>query len=231
MSKRKPTVPEFTSERSCAHCHNTAPHRIIHRHSNLQQNFHEAVGDYGVGFAFVMIECPACNNITLLREHWHTGMDDAQPQSVEIAYPCQPKLTGGLPTHIRSAVSATERVKAVDPNAYGVLVRRGLELLCEDRGAHGRNLHDRLKDLGAKNEIPERLVKIALGLKNLGNIGAHAGLGDLSPREVPLMTSLFEAILEHVYGAPHLIEVVEQRMKELTSNRPPRSQVRSKGAT
>jgi hypothetical protein len=110
-------------------------------------------------------------------------------------------------------------VKAIDPNAYAVLVRRGLELVCKDRGAQGRDLHDRLKDLGARNEIPERLVKIALGLKNLGNIGAHAGLGDLSPREVPLMNSLFEAILEHVYGAPYLIDVVEKRMKEFKSSR------------
>ena len=219
MAKRKPIVPEYTGERVCAHCHNTAPHKIVSRYANLRSNFHEAVGDYAVGFAFIMIECPACNNITLLREHWHTGMDDALPQEVDVVYPSKGRLTNGLPTQIQAAVDAAERVKAVDPNAYGVLVRRGLEIVCQDRGAKGRNLYDRLKDLGDKNEIPARLVDIAIGLKNLGNIGAHAGLGDLSPREVPLMTSLFEAVLEHVYGAPYLIAIVEKRLAELKSGR------------
>lgn len=229
MAKRKPIVPEYTGERVCAHCHNTAPHKVVSRYANLRSNFHEAVGDYTVGFAFIMIECPACNNITLLREAWHTGMDDALPQEVDVVYPPQRRLTNGLPTQIQAAVDAAERVKSVDPNAYGVLVRRGLEVVCQDRGAKGRNLHDRLKDLGDKHEIPARLVDIALGLKNLGNIGAHAGLGDLSPREVPLMTSLFEAVLEHVYGAPYLITIVERRLAELKSGRTARKITGKKG--
>ena len=219
MARRKPIVPEYTGERVCVHCHNMAPHKIVSRYANLRSNFHEAVGDYAVGFAFVMIECPACSNVTLLREHWHTGMDDALPQEVEVVYPLQRPRTNGLPTQVQGALDAAEKVKAVDANAYGVLVRRGLEVVCQDRRARGRNLHEKLKDLGKKNEIPARLVDIALGLKNLGNIGAHASLGDLSPREVPLMTSLLEAILEHVYGAPYLITIVEKRLAELKSGR------------
>ena len=228
MPKRKRTVPEFTSQRTCSHCHNAAPHKVIHRHSDLRSHFDETIGDYGVGFVFTMIQCPACNNITLLREDWHTGKDDAQPQHVDVVYPSQRTLTNGLPPQIQTAFEDAERVKTVDPNAYGVLVRRGLELVCRHRGAKGRTLHDQLKDLGAKNEIPERLVKIAVGLKTLGNIGAHAGLGDLSPREVPLMNSLFEAILEHVYGAPYLIEVVEKRINELKAGRSQKEQSASK---
>ncbi len=219
MAKQKSSSTTYTGARRCAHCQNMAPHKVVSRYANLRSDFHEAVGDYSVGFAFVMIECPACSNVTLLREHWHTGIDDALPQEVDVVYPTQPRLTSGLPAAVHTAIEAAERVKAVDANAYGVLVRRGLEVVCHDRGAQGRNLHERLKDLGDKNEIPARLVDIALGLKNLGNIGAHAGLGDLSPREVPLMSSLFEAVLEHVYGAPHLIAIVEKRLAELKSGR------------
>jgi hypothetical protein len=196
---------------------------VVSRHAALRDHYDEAVGDYRVGYAFLMIECPACNNITLLRQEWHTGMDDAVPQQVDVVYPSQRPVTAGLPPVIQKAFEAAERVKSVDANAYGVLVRRGLELVCQNRGAKGRSLHDQLQDLGAKNEIPARLVTIAFGLKNLGNIGAHAGLGDLSPREVSLMDSLFDAILEHVYGAPHLIEVVERRIRELKTGRSAKS--------
>jgi hypothetical protein len=48
-----------------------------------------------------MIECPACNNITLLREHWHTGIDDTQPQDVDVVYSSQLTLTNGLPSQIQ----------------------------------------------------------------------------------------------------------------------------------
>jgi hypothetical protein len=229
MARRKGSDLKFTAPRDCSHCRNVAPHRIVHRYQNLRSDYHEAVGDYSVGFVFLMMECPACNNITLVRESWHTGMDDTAPQEVEVVYPLPAKATEGLPLRVQAAVEAAERVKAVDPNAYGVLVRRALECICHDRGAKGRSLHDLLRDLGAKNEIPDRLVEVAVGLKNLGNIGAHAGLGDLSPREVPLMASLLVAVLEHVYGAPHLIAVVEKRLKELKAPRSTRRAAPSAG--
>ncbi len=230
MAKTRNRMPSFTVARTCAHCHNAAPHKVVSRYDALRDYYDEAVGDYRVGYTFQMIECPACDNITLLREEWHTGKDDALPQHVDVVYPSQRPVTAGLPSVIQKAFEAAERVKSVDANAYGVLVRRGLELVCRDRGAKGDSLHVQLKDLGSRNEIPAKLVKIAIGLKNLGNIGAHAGLGDLSPREVSLMESLLEAILEHVYGAPHLIEVVERRISELTAGRPKKRASSSSGS-
>jgi len=37
------------------------------KYSSLHHQFYEAVGDFGVGFIYIMTECPACNTIRLLR--------------------------------------------------------------------------------------------------------------------------------------------------------------------
>jgi hypothetical protein len=53
----------------------------------------------------------------------------------------------------------------MDPNSYAVLSRRLLEMVCLDRNASGRTLHDKLNDLSVKREIPDKLVGVSMGLK------------------------------------------------------------------
>ena len=213
MSKRggrAPQLPEFTSQRTCPHCRNLTPHRVAVRYSQVEEHFDERFGPWEAGPVYVVLECPACKNITLVRDHYNSEIDDRDDSAV--LYPTAARKRLGLPKMVASAVESAEKVRDADANAFGVLVRRTLELLCQDRKAVGRTLHDKLKDLGEKGEIPAELVKIAFGLKDLGNIGAHATLGELTPKEVPLMNALLDAILEFVYGAPYLVSVVEQRM-------------------
>ena len=76
-----------------------------------------------------------------------------------------------------------------------------------------------LKELAAKNEIPDKLVKVASGLKDFGNIGAHAGSGDLTEKEIPILNALCSAILEYVYSAPHLATIAENKLKTIKITR------------
>jgi hypothetical protein len=107
------------------------------------------------------------------------------------------------------------RSKLLDVNAYGVLIGRVLELICEDRNAGGTFLGERLADLAVKGEIPEKLVGVANSLRNLRNIGAHATLGELTPGEIPILDNLCRAILEYVYSAPYLVAQAEKRVEAL----------------
>lgn len=43
---------------------------------------------------------------------------------------------------------------------------------------HRYEIQIRLKDIDDKNEIPQKLVKVAEGLKNFDNVGAHTSVGD-----------------------------------------------------
>ena len=63
-----------------------------------------------------------------------------------------------MPAGIQTEYEAALKVQGISPNAYGVLMGRVLELVCEDRKAKGKDLYERLTDLAGKNEIPDNAL-------------------------------------------------------------------------
>jgi len=132
-------------------------------------------------------------------------------------YPTSPKFPLGLPDAIQKAYEAALNVRPIDANAYGVLIRRLLEMVCEDRAAKGHSLNEKLGDLASRQEIPTKLVAVATKLRHFGNVAAHAGLGELTTEEIPILDDLTCAILEYVYSAPHLVDQADKRLQALKS--------------
>jgi len=120
-----------------------------------------------------------------------------------------------LPKQVRAAYEAALRIRGIDPNAFAVLLGRVLDHVCQDRGAGGKTLNERLNELAARGEIPQNLADMAHRLRDLRNVGAHADLGELTATEIPILDDLCRAILEYVYSAPELISRVERRLNEL----------------
>ncbi len=120
----------------------------------------------------------------------------------------------GLPPEVERAYKAAQEVKRIDVNAFGVLLGRVLDKVCEDRGATGDSLAKRLQDLAARGEVPEHLVDMAHQLRQLRNVGAHANLGELTAGDVPILDGLIRAVLEYVYSAPAFVRQVEQRIEQ-----------------
>lgn len=162
-----------------------------------------------------LLLCPACRKITLRSYYWHDAAIDPSEIEYKVLYPVIEESPQGLPEIIQNAYDAANKVKAIDANAYAVLIGRLLELICEDRKASGKYLRDRLADLSGKGEIPEKLVGVANSLRTLRNIGAHATLGELTPGEIPILDNLCRAILEYVYSAPYMVEQAEKRVAAL----------------
>jgi hypothetical protein len=121
----------------------------------------------------------------------------------------------GLPVSLEREYAAALRVRSISANAYGVLMGRVLEMVCEDRNAKGNNSFRKLEDLAKKGEIPPKLVKVADSLRVFRNVGAHAVLGKLTTQEVPILEELTRAILEYVYTAPFLAAQAEKALKRL----------------
>jgi hypothetical protein len=180
---------------------------------------HEERGvTWNAGNVFELLKWPACGGVTLRTYYWHDGlMDPGDDVDHKVLYPTERAKPRGLPEELAADYEAAERVKAISPNAYAVLLGRVLELVCEDRQAKGESLHEKLKDLSAKGEIPAKLVEVAQSLKDLRNVGAHAALGNLTAGEVPILEDLTRAILEYVYSAPALAEAAVSRLRALKS--------------
>jgi hypothetical protein len=171
------------------------------------------VGAWGTHYS--VLKCPACGKINIVSYGWHDGMESDDEISYDFLYPQNSNYPIGLPEDILTAYKAAEKVKSIDVNAYAILMRRLLELVCLDRDASSGTLASMLKELADKNEIPKKLVKVASGLKDFGNIGAHAGSGELTEKEIPIVNALCSAILEYVYSAPHLATIAENKLNSI----------------
>lgn len=217
--------PEFTGTMKCGHCANFAPMKKVASYSTVkpQQVYDEDSGEiayeFNEGYFFDTLKCSSCGDISFAKIHYddsHYEDDDYSSFGpYQVLYPLDDKLPIGLPVPLQKAYEAAVKVRPIDANAYGVLVGRLLEMVCEDRKAQGKDLHSKLGDLAAKGEIPNNLVGVADGLRHFRNVGAHAGLGELTKQEIPILSSLTKAILEYVYSAPHLARMAQEMLNKL----------------
>lgn len=205
---------------SCGHCSNISHMEIKGNVRDTKEEIdheHGPVGEYGTIYSVLI--CPACKKSNIVCYGWHDGMESEDEISYDLLYPKDKNTPIGLPETILKAFRAAEKVKTIDVNAYVILLRRLLELVCLDRRATGATLALMLNDLASRGEIPDKLVKVAKGLKDFGNIGAHAGIGELSEREIPIVATLCTAILEYIYSAPYLATIAEEKLKAIKSRK------------
>lgn len=205
---------------SCGHCSNISHMKIIGSVDDTQNDFDPEYGSVGEsGVIYSVLECPACKKKNIISYGWHDSMESEDEVTYEILFPKDKNIPVGLPDNILKAFKAAEKVKTIDVNAYVILLRRLLEMVCIDRKAVGETLALMLKDLSSRNEIPDKLVKVAKGLKDFGNLGAHAGIGELSENEIPIVATLCTAILEYIYSAPHLATIAENKLDSIRSKK------------
>lgn len=207
----------FTASMKCGHCHNTAPMEIVADCSTVREypTDDQSDGSWDEGSVYETCKCPACNNMTFRSCDWHSGRMDESDIEYKVLYPLGEKVLRGLPRKIDAAYKAAHKVRNIDANAYGVLLGRVLDFVCEDRSASGKTLDEKLKSLAENKEIPSKLVDVAAGIRKLRNIGAHANLGELTVAELPVLDDLTSAILEYVYSAPFLAREAEERYAKL----------------
>jgi Domain of unknown function (DUF4145) len=195
--------------------------RVVANYPDTTEHEDQGV-TWTAGNVFELLKCPACGAMTLRSYYWHDGlMEPGDDVDYQVLYPSERAKPRGLPDGLASDYEAAQRVKHISPNAYGVLLGRVLELVCEDRQAHGDSLHKKLHDLSARGEIPAKLVDVAKSLKDLRNVGVHPSLGNLTSGEVPILEDLTRAILEYVYSAPALAEAAVLRLKALKNRKKP----------
>ena len=207
---------EVTIPLPCGNCVNVSRMDIV----GAVKESHTATDDYGeptyeYGTSYFITKCPVCREVNIYRDSWHDMQEYQEPY--DLLYPSQKEFPVGIPGNILSTLKSAEKIKGIDVNAYAILLRRMLELVCIDRSAKGDTLAKMLKDLSDRGEIPGKLVTIAKGIKDLGNVGAHPLAGELCPEEIPILRALSLALLEYIYSAPYLADMAEKQLLAVKS--------------
>ncbi len=191
---------------------------IVAKHSEVHTYDDERTSiTWDAGDLFELVKCPACSNVVLQKGYWHSETMDVP--TYEVLYPSRPiEIPRGLPETIAQEYSAALKIRSINVNGYGAMLRRILDMICEDRKAKGKYLANKINDLAKRGEIPTNLVKVASRLKDFGNIGAHASLGALTETEMPVLDNLTRAIVEYVYTAPLLAREATEQLARLKSS-------------
>jgi hypothetical protein len=98
--------------------------------------------------------------------------------------------------------------------ASAIMIRKTLEEICHDRNSNGKNLKERIKDLGTKIMIPKELIDGLDDLRLLGNDAAHveaATFSEIGKEEIEISIDFTKEILKAVYQYENLLE----RLKKL----------------
>jgi hypothetical protein len=93
--------------------------------------------------------------------------------------------------------------------AAAIMVRKTLEELCRDRNAQGKNLKDRLKDLGTRVVLPKELFDGLDDLRLLGNDAAHIEsqeFNNIGREEIEIGIEFSKEVLKAVYQYTTLLE-------------------------
>jgi hypothetical protein len=92
--------------------------------------------------------------------------------------------------------------------AAAMLVRKTLEGLCRDRNAQGRNLKEKVQDLGTKIIIPRDLLEGLDEIRLLGNDAAHVEAqtyDQIGKEELAIAVEFTKEVLKATYQLASLV--------------------------
>ncbi len=109
-------------------------------------------------------------------------------------------------------VSALEEAIVCHANecfvAAAIMVRKTLEELCLERGAQGKDLKERVRDLGTRIVLPNELLNGLDDLRLLGNDAAHLESREydqIGKEEVEIGIEFTKEVLKATYQYPALL--------------------------
>lgn len=201
----------------CYHCGNKGLLNVIAQHKDTDTEF--AYDEYGnkVGIVFQenmvwsMVSCPVCNMISVYKEYWNSCEHSKEDT---VVYPTSNFNNLGVPKNISKAFEAALKVKQIDSAICLLSLRRTLEVVCKDKGAKGKDLESKIKDLIERGVFPSVFEDACWVIRQLGNNAAHADESIFYTNEVNEVISFVELILEYTYSAPLKMKELRKRIEK-----------------
>lgn len=210
---------------TCLHCGNKTSMKQVAKH-NLTEN--EEIWDYSYD-PFKPIDiisyrkewylylCPVCKEMTMERNS--SFSEDIEPNGKpiiyeEIIYPSFAINEHYIPKGVKDAFDAALKVRNLDGAICVLALRRALEKMCKHKGAKGKDLFSKLKDLQEKKILPPIMDDISYILRKEGNSAAHADDVEFDQGTVNLMIEFTQIIFDYVYTLPEKIKKAQERINK-----------------
>lgn len=100
--------------------------------------------------------------------------------------------------------------------AAAIMIRKTLEEVCQEKGASGKNLKDKVANLGTKIIIPKELLEGIDDLRLLGNDAAHVEakvFEEIGDEEIRISIEFTADILKAIYQYENLLNRLRQLKK------------------
>jgi hypothetical protein len=207
---------QITNIAFCPHCGNRAPQSLIHRQyysEKAWESEHEQRSE-DIPWSSFVASCGTCQKIIVYDNPGNTIFDNEFSRG-ELVYPNIPFLYHFVPEKVVNAYAEASRIKEISPNGFAVLIRRTLEILCNEFGIPDGTLVNRIRGLSDTGRLPPILLQAADLLRLVGNIGAHSSEKSVHPLHVSAIDEFFLAVIEYLYIAPQKIAGFQKRLAAL----------------
>jgi hypothetical protein len=139
-------------------------------------------------------------------------LEESDFLSGELIYPKAGFIDVVVPVSVARIYEEAYRIKETAPNAYVVMIRKGLEAVADDQRVSGRTLQQKILKLSQNGIVPKALAEATDLIREIGNIGAHANKTDVHPLLVYAVDEFFRTIVEYVYVAPKKLKDFKGRL-------------------
>ncbi len=157
-------------------------------------------------------QCPACHHVTtiiargttpenaVIKEYWGRGRFEVN------WIPVPERIAGALNDAVRCQTQGMYTLAAT-------AIRSSIDLMCDDMGATGKDLIDRIRNLKDRMVLPNDIIDGMHTLRIFGNEGAHiyTKVFDVTEQECSIALDLATEIARSLYAHRSLIN----RMNEL----------------
>lgn len=203
----------------CYHCGNKGLMNVVHiekvKFGGIYENdYGEIEHEFEERFLWKILSCPVCQFVSIHQTYSNDAMVSqcGNYYDEEIIYPNIKMKMSNVPKDIEAAFESALKIKNIDSAICLISLRRTLELICNDKGAKGKNLYDKIKYLIQEKIFPKELKEAYYIIKDFGNDGAHGGLVSLSNLEVDELIKLLYDIINYLYIMPNKINNMKTKL-------------------
>jgi hypothetical protein len=204
----------------CYHCGNRAFHDKVGSFDSTELYEHMEGQRLNERFRYDLYRCSTCDGVSIFGdfvdypERPDLPSRRMHPQGSRLLPPAHMLADRDcVPERILQLYEEIWPLRHVSPTAFAGQVRRALEFVCTDQKAAGRTLFEQLKDLAKCGTFPGYFAEMTDLMRQIGNLGSHAGEADVDFWDAELLDQFFRSVLEYVYIVPSKIERLKQRTR------------------